>query len=182
MEASAKKQMLKVLLKSVDDSEDELLTTYLEFAKREIISWIYGYSRYPDIAKATDSSSIAVMVNVNMFVAKLSPISGNAYTFTYSEESDSWQYNSATVDLIDYGLIYPTTATPEDAETIIVKYNENYLAQWDMVQIMACMAGYGISGAEGQLSHSENGISRTWKYSDMVQYIHDNIPAYCGVA
>lgn len=48
-------------------------------------------------------------------------------------------------------------------------------------QIMAVVAGYGLMGAENQTAHSENGISRTFKYSDMVQYIRANTFAYVQV-
>jgi hypothetical protein len=48
-------------------------------------------------------------------------------------------------------------------------------AKYETVQIFAVVAGYGISGAEGQTAHSENGISRTFKYADMVDYIRAHI-------
>lgn len=51
----------------------------------------------------------------------------------------------------------------------------------EYIQIQAVINGFGISGAEGQTAHSENGISRTFKYDSMVDYIHRNVPAYVGV-
>jgi hypothetical protein len=54
-------------------------------------------------------------------------------------------------------------------------------AQYEPTQIMAVVAGYGLMGAENQTAHSENGISRTFKYSDMVQYIRANTFAYAQV-
>lgn len=54
-------------------------------------------------------------------------------------------------------------------------------AQYEPTQIMACVAGYGISGAEGQTAHSENGISRTFKYEDMVAYVRGHVAAYVQV-
>lgn len=51
----------------------------------------------------------------------------------------------------------------------------------EVTQIMACAAGYGMKGAPDQLSHTENGIARTWKYADMAQYVHANVIAYAGV-
>lgn len=48
-------------------------------------------------------------------------------------------------------------------------------------QVMACVIGYGVSGAEGQESHSEGGISRTFKYPDMISYIRSNVFPYVGV-
>ena len=54
-------------------------------------------------------------------------------------------------------------------------------AQYETTQIMAVVAGYSQSGAEGQVSHSENGISRTWKYEDMVAYIRNHVLAHVQV-
>ncbi len=54
-------------------------------------------------------------------------------------------------------------------------------AQYDTVQINAVVAGYSISGAENQVSHSENGISRTFKHSDMSDYIRSNVTPFVGV-
>lgn len=48
-------------------------------------------------------------------------------------------------------------------------------------QIMSVLAGYGISGAENQMAHSENGISRTFKYEDMISYIRAHVLPYAGV-
>lgn len=48
-------------------------------------------------------------------------------------------------------------------------------ARYEQTQIQAVIAGYSISGAEGQTSHSENGISRTFKYPDMLAYIHSHV-------
>ena len=53
--------------------------------------------------------------------------------------------------------------------------------QYDTVQINAVIAGYSISGAENQVSHSENGISRTFKHSDMSDYIRSNVTPFVGV-
>lgn len=53
--------------------------------------------------------------------------------------------------------------------------------EYEYVQIQAVIVGLSISGAEGQTSHSENGISRIFKYPEMVDYIHRNVPAYVGV-
>ena len=63
--------------------------------------------------------------------------------------------------------------TPEGVEDVPARY--------EPTQVMAVVAGYGLSGAENQTAHSENGISRTFKYSDMVQYIRANVIAYAVV-
>ena len=54
-------------------------------------------------------------------------------------------------------------------------------AEYEMTQVFAVIAGYSISGAEGETSHSENGISRTFKYEDMVAYIRSHVIAIAKV-
>ena len=48
-------------------------------------------------------------------------------------------------------------------------------------QIMAVIAGFNITGAENQLYHSENGINRTFKYSDMVHYVRNTVIPFAKV-
>lgn len=54
-------------------------------------------------------------------------------------------------------------------------------AQYEPTQIMAVVVGFSISGNEGQLAGSENGISRTWEYSNMLSYIRKNVMPYAIV-
>lgn len=54
-------------------------------------------------------------------------------------------------------------------------------AEYEMTQIFAVVAGYSQSGAENQLTHSENQISRSFSYPDMVHYIRANVIPICGV-
>lgn len=54
-------------------------------------------------------------------------------------------------------------------------------AEYEMTQIFAVIAGYSQSGAEGQTSHSENSISRTFSYPDMLHYIRKNVIPFCGL-
>ncbi len=58
---------------------------------------------------------------------------------------------------------------------------ETVPAEYEMVQVFAVVAGYSQSGAENQLSHTENSISRTFSYPDMVHYIRANVIPLCGV-
>lgn len=70
--------------------------------------------------------------------------------------------------------MYSATGTiPDDVATVPTIYIPT--------QIMSCMAGYGLSGAENETSHSENGVSRSFKYSDMVDYIRSHVLPYVGV-
>lgn len=64
--------------------------------------------------------------------------------------------------------------SPNSTATEVPEYLE-------MEQIHAVLAGYNLRGAENQKSHNENGINRTFHYTDMVQYIHDNISGYVKI-
>lgn len=58
---------------------------------------------------------------------------------------------------------------------------QNVPEEYEMTQIHAVIAGYSQSGAEGQGSHSENGIARTFRYPDMLHYIRANVVPLAGV-
>lgn len=53
--------------------------------------------------------------------------------------------------------------------------------RYEPVQVMAVVVGYSQQGAEGQLTHSENGVSRAWKHEDMVAYIRSRVIPFVGV-
>lgn len=50
----------------------------------------------------------------------------------------------------------------------------------EVTQILACAAGYGHKGAPDQVTHSENGIARTWKHADMVAYVRTHVTIIAG--
>lgn len=52
---------------------------------------------------------------------------------------------------------------------------------YEMTQIHAVVAGYSISGAENQTTHTENGVSRTFRYADMLAYIRAHVIPICKV-
>ena len=54
-------------------------------------------------------------------------------------------------------------------------------ARYEPTQVKSVVAGYGLQGAEYQTAHSENGISRTFKYEDMISYIRSHVAAYVGL-
>lgn len=58
---------------------------------------------------------------------------------------------------------------------------EEVPAEYEMTQIHAVVAGYTLSGAENQTFHNENGIQRTFKYSDMLDYIRAHVVPKVGV-
>lgn len=107
MTESQKRESIRQIL-GIDISEEPRISAYLNLAKAEILSWLYGYTD-----KNVDECELP--------------------------------------------------------------------SEYDTIQINAVVAGYSISGAEGQLSHSENGISRTFKHYDMSDYIRSNVTPYVGV-
>ena len=77
----------------------------------------------------------------------------NVYLSIAHDEILNWMYiNKADV--------------PEDAEMP---------AKYDMTQINAVIAGFNLQGGENQFRHSENGITREWHYSDMLDYIRAHV-------
>ena len=75
------------------------------------------------------------------------------------------------------------------AEKDIIRWRYSYSGnapkevpeEYEMTQIMAVIAGFSQSGAEGQATHSENSISRTFNYPDMMHYIRRNVVHKVGV-
>ena len=58
---------------------------------------------------------------------------------------------------------------------------ESVPAEDEQTQVWAVIAGYSISGAEGQTLHIENGVHRDFKFADMIQYIRNNVIPYARV-
>lgn len=52
--------------------------------------------------------------------------------------------------------------------------------EYEMTQVFAVVAGYSQSGAENQLAHTENGITRQFKYADMIAYIRSHVLPIVG--
>lgn len=49
---------------------------------------------------------------------------------------------------------------------------------YEMVQVQAVIAGWNSKGGENESMHSENGVSRTFHFSDCLQYIQSNVIPY----
>ena len=54
-------------------------------------------------------------------------------------------------------------------------------AEYEITQIYAVLAGFTTSGVEGETSHTENGITRAFRYDSMLAYIHANVRPICKV-
>lgn len=48
-------------------------------------------------------------------------------------------------------------------------------SKYEGIQIYAVVVGFTQSGAEGQGMSIENGVHRDFKYTDMLDYIHNNV-------
>ena len=62
---------------------------------------------------------------------------------------------------------------PEDVTDVPSKYEQ--------VQIYAVVAGWTHAGAEGQTVSIENGVHRHFSYTDMLDYIHNNVLPFARV-
>lgn len=56
---------------------------------------------------------------------------------------------------------------PDDMTAVPIKYEQ--------IQIYAVVVGWTHAGAEGQGLSIENGVHRDFRYSDMLDYIHNNV-------
>ena len=84
----------------------------------------------------------------------------NTYLSIAKSEILAWQYH-----LIG--------GVPDDVTDIPAKY--------DNTQIYAVVAGYTHAGSEGESRHVENSVTRDFKYSDMLDYIHNNVLPFVRV-
>lgn len=81
---------------------------------------------------------------------------------------------SAKGVILSRAFVSPETASNEDKETILATYNEKLL---DVAVVI-----YNMRGVEGQISHSENGVARS--YADcagMKPILESIIPRGCVV-
>lgn len=54
-------------------------------------------------------------------------------------------------------------------------------AKYETVQIYSILAGWTHAGAEGQSVSIENGVHRHFQYTDMLDYIHNNVLPFARV-
>ena len=54
-------------------------------------------------------------------------------------------------------------------------------AKYDIVHVYAVVAGWTHAGAEGQTTSIENGVHRDFAYTDMLDYIHNNVLPFVRV-
>lgn len=88
---------------------------------------------------------------------------------------------SETLEKVEAYLSFAEQAILAHKYAYVANQPKEFPAALEPILIQAVIAGLSMSGAENQLSHSENGISRSFKYSDMLQYIQRNVPACVGV-
>ena len=72
--------------------------------------------------------------------------------------------------------------TIENDDGTYTTYEETYVEpRYEDWQYRCAMALYAKDGAEGQLSHSENGISRSWGSESVPKELLTEIPPYVGI-
>lgn len=54
-------------------------------------------------------------------------------------------------------------------------------AEYEITQVQAVVTGFNLIGAENEKVHNENGINRTFSYTDMLQYIRSQVIPYARV-
>ena len=77
----------------------------------------------------------------------------NAYLDIAEQEIINWMY-------INFADIPAEVTMPE---------------KYEITQVNAVVAGYNIQGGENEYKHVENGITREFHYSDMVDYIRAHV-------
>ena len=77
----------------------------------------------------------------------------------------------ASAEILSY--LYGVNGDVPSGATMPTKY--------ETTQIMAVVEGYSQSGAEGETTHNENGINRTFRNADMTEYIRRSVAPYVGV-
>ena len=113
--------------------------------------------------------------DVSMQMIKESIIENALIYFDTTGESISDEFLLLLVDSLmdEYKAKrnYPGYFTEEQVDTDVAAYFNRKKAYFSMKVIPAMV---GKIGAEGQVSHSENGISRTWEtdtwFSDVIPY------------
>lgn len=48
-------------------------------------------------------------------------------------------------------------------------------SEYESTQVYAVVVGYTQAGAEGEQTHIENGVHRHFRYSEMLDYIHNKV-------
>ena len=84
----------------------------------------------------------------------------NTYIAIAQDEILSWMYHLVG-------------GVPTDATAVPSKY--------EGIQVYAVVVGWTHAGAEGQIVSIENGVHRHFSYTDMLDYIHNNVLPFVRV-
>ena len=89
-----------------------------------------------------------------------------------SDETLSTYLSIAKSEILAW-MYHLVGGVPEDVTDVPAKYENT--------QIYAVVAGWTHAGAEGQTVSIENGVHRHFVYTDMLNYIHNNVLPYVRV-
>jgi len=89
-----------------------------------------------------------------------------------SEETLNTYITIAGNEILEW-MYHLVGGVPDDVTAVPSKY--------EGIQIYAVVVGWTHAGAEGQGLSIENGVHRDFKYSEMLDYIHNNVLPYVRV-
>lgn len=89
-----------------------------------------------------------------------------------SEETLTTYLDVAHDEILSW-MYHLVGGVPEEVTEVPVKY--------DSTQIYAVVVGFTHAGAEGQTASIENGVHRNFKYTDMLDYIRNNVLPFVRV-
>ena len=89
-----------------------------------------------------------------------------------SDETLNTYLNLAQGEILSW-MYHLIGGVPEEVDEVPERY--------DGVQIYSVIAGWTHAGAEGQSVAIENGVHRHFEYTDMLDYIHNNVLPFVRV-
>lgn len=89
-----------------------------------------------------------------------------------SEETLNTYITIAGNEILEW-MFHLVGGVPDDVTAVPSKY--------EGIQVYAVVVGWTHAGAEGQEASIENGVHRNFKYSEMLDYIHNNVLPYVRV-
>jgi hypothetical protein len=89
-----------------------------------------------------------------------------------SEETLNTYITIAGNEILEW-MYHLVGGVPDDVTAVPSKY--------EGIQVYAVVVGWTHAGAEGQGLSIENGVHRDFKYSEMLDYIHNNVLPYVRV-
>ena len=108
---------------------------------------------------------------------KITAVNGRLHVYEGPELKDARQKLTAYLSIAKSEILawiyHLVGGAPDDVMEVPSKY--------DMTHIYAVVVGYTQAGTEGQSVSVENGVHRHFNYTDMLDYIHNNVLPFVRV-